>query len=162
MKGRLEAIAVTAFLAADQASKMLVEAALPLHERVAVMPFLSLYRTYNEGIAFSLFSFLGDRALIVLTLAIMVFVLWLWRQAHASRIWARAGFALVFGGALGNLVDRLVHGHVIDFVLFHTSYWSFAVFNLADSFITVGAMAILFDEYLEWRRGASDGADSDN
>ena len=154
MTARLGAMLVLLLLVLDQGSKALVEAFLPFHERVALLPVLSLFRTYNQGIAFSFFSGFSDRVLIALTVAIMLFVIWLWRQAHPDRIWARLGFALVFGGALGNLVDRVVHGHVIDFVLFHVGGWSFAVFNLADSFISVGAVLIVIDELLDLRRAA--------
>jgi signal peptidase II len=65
---------------------------------------------------------------------------------------ARAGFALIVGGALGNLIDRSVYGHVIDYILFHTPSWSFAVFNLADAFISVGAVLVILDEFVGWRR----------
>ena len=65
---------------------------------------------------------------------------------------ARVGFALVIGGAIGNLIDRVRLGHVIDYILFHTPVWSFAVFNLADAFITVGAMLVVLEEFLEARR----------
>ena len=60
--------------------------------------------------------------------------------------------------AIGNLIDRAVYGHVIDYILFHTPVWSFAVFNLADAFITVGAIMVLAEEFLGWRR---QGADAD-
>ncbi len=66
------------------------------------------------------------------------------------------GFALIVGGAVGNLIDRAVYGHVIDYILFHTPVWSFAVFNLADAFITVGAVAVLLEEFLGWRRQSTD------
>lgn len=155
MKGRLEILLVLALTAADQGSKAIVAATMPFGESVPVLPFLSIHLTYNEGIAFSLLTFLGDKALIVLTVAIMAFVVWLWSQAHVSRLWARIGFTLVFGGALGNLIDRFVHGHVVDFILFHTPQWSFAVFNLADSFITIGAALILLDEFVLLRGGSA-------
>jgi signal peptidase II len=58
------------------------------------------------------------------------------------------GFALIIGGALGNLVDRAVYGHVVDYILFYTSTWSFAVFNLADSLISIGAGLIMLDEVI--------------
>ncbi|MCB1461773.1 MAG: signal peptidase II [Nitratireductor sp.] len=154
MNVRFGALLIAALLAADQVSKALVEANLPFQTPVPVLPVLSFFRTYNQGIAFSFFSGFSDEVLIALTLAVMVFVIWLWRQAHPDRIWARLGFALVLGGALGNLIDRVVHGHVIDFIMFHTQTWSFAVFNLADSSITVGAVLIAFDELLELRRAA--------
>jgi signal peptidase II len=153
MKGPLELVLVVLLIAADQGSKALVEATMPFREPVDMLPFLAIRLTYNEGIAFSLLSSLGDRALIALTVAIMIFVAWLWRQAHVGRVWARVGFTLVFGGALGNLIDRLAHGHVIDFLLFHVPGWSFAIFNLADSFITVGAVLILLDEFVVLRGG---------
>jgi signal peptidase II len=65
---------------------------------------------------------------------------------------ARLGFALIVGGAIGNLIDRVTLGYVIDYFLFHTSTWSFAVFNLADAFITVGAGLVVLQEVLDWRR----------
>ena len=153
MKGRFELILFVILIVADQASKLWVEATFEPGLSVPVLPFLAIHLTYNTGIAFSLLSFLDDKALIVVTLAIMAFVVWLWHQAHVSRVWARAGFTLVFGGAFGNLIDRFLYGHVVDFILFHTLSWSFAIFNLADSFITVGAILILLDEFLVLRQG---------
>ena len=153
MKGRIELPLIVALTAADQGTKFVAERMLPFHEAVPVLPFLSLFRTWNEGIAFSLLTFMGDKALIALTVAIMAFVAWLWHQAHVDRLWGRVGFTLVFGGALGNLIDRIAWGHVVDFILVHTANWSFAVFNLADSFITVGAALIIVDEFVEVRRG---------
>jgi len=66
----------------------------------------------------------------------------------------RLGLTLVIGGAIGNLIDRAVYGHVIDYILFHTPVWSFAIFNLADAFISVGAALVVFDEFIGWRREA--------
>lgn len=148
---RLAVIVVVA-IALDQWIKRLVETGLVMHERVELLPFLSLYRTYNTGVAFSMFSSVGDKGLIVLSLAVIAFVLYL-AMRSAPRQWlSRAGFALIIGGAVGNLIDRAVYGHVIDYILFHTPVWSFAVFNLADAFITVGAGLVLIDEFLAWRR----------
>jgi len=132
----------------DQAIKYLVETMLPFHELVPVLPMLSLYRTWNEGIAFSLLKDLPDSGLLVLTLVVIMFVLYLWRRTPADRTLAHLGFALIIGGALGNLIDRAVYGHVVDYILFHTRTWSFAVFNLADSFISVGAGLIVLDELI--------------
>ena len=144
----LAAIAV----ALDQWIKYLVETRLILHEQVDVLPFLALYRTYNTGIAFSMLSSFGDTGLIVMSLAVIAFVLYLAIRSTDEQRLARLGFALVIGGAIGNLIDRAVYGHVIDYVLFHTPVWSFAVFNLADAFITVGAAAVILDEFLARRR----------
>ncbi len=133
-------------VAIDLFVKNLVETRLPYQEVVPVLPFLSWYRTWNEGIAFSFLSGLDDRLLLGLTLVIIVFVVWLWRETPRHRFWTRIGFAFVIGGAIGNLVDRAFLGHVVDFILFHVGTWSFAIFNLADTFITIGAGLIIVDE----------------
>jgi signal peptidase II len=143
---------VTVAVALDQWIKYLVETRLAMHEQVDVLPFLALYRTFNTGVAFSMFSSFGDVGLIVASLAVVTFMLYLASHTTSSQVVARIGFALVVGGAIGNLIDRAVYGHVIDYVLFHTPVWSFAVFNLADAFITVGAALVLLEEFLGWRR----------
>lgn len=135
-------------IAIDLLVKSWVEQSLPFQEPVPVIPFLSFYRTWNEGIAFSFLASLNDWALVAITVAIIIFVLWLWRHTPKDRWLSQLGFAMVFGGAIGNLVDRAFLGHVIDFIMVHTQTWSFAIFNLADSFISVGAAAIVLDEIL--------------
>ncbi|MDL2404653.1 signal peptidase II [Rhizobium calliandrae] len=132
----------------DQAVKIMVDTWLPLQEMVPVIPMLALYRTYNLGVAFSMLSGMDGWFIVGMRLVIVVFVLWLWRRTPNHRWLAHVGFALIIAGALGNLVDRFLYGHVIDYILFHTQTWSFAVFNLADSFITVGAGCVILDELL--------------
>jgi signal peptidase II len=149
-------VLVPLFVVIDQLTKYLAETGLPLQQPVPVMPFLSMFRTYNTGIAFSFLSGLDDMALVALTLAISGFIGWLWYRSDARQTFARIGYAFVLGGAIGNLIDRVRLGHVVDFILVHTHNWSFAVFNLADSFITVGAMLIIIDEFLEARRSRSE------
>ena len=97
----------------------------------------------------------GSTGLIVLTLVIVAFMLVLWRRVPADQQLASLGFALVIAGALGNLIDRVTQGHVIDFFLFHTQTWAFAVFNVADSYITLGAIAIITEELLSLRSKSS-------
>jgi signal peptidase II len=147
---------MAAAVALDQWIKYLVETRLALHEQVDILPFLALYRTYNTGIAFSMLSSFGDIGLIVVSLAVIAFVLYLASRSARDQRLARIGFALIVGGAIGNLIDRTIYGHVIDYILFHTPVWSFAVFNLADAFITVGAGAVLLEEFLDWRRQHAD------
>jgi signal peptidase II len=149
--GWMAALLVLA-VGADQWVKYLVETRLDMHTQVDVLPFLALYRTYNTGVAFSMFSWMGDRGLILLSLVVVAFVLFLASRTTRRQILARAGFTLIVGGAVGNLIDRAVYGHVIDYVLFHTQVWSFAIFNLADAFITVGAVLVILEEFLGWRR----------
>jgi signal peptidase II len=149
------ALLVGGLIALDQISKALVEANLPMQEKIDVLPFLALFRTFNTGIAFSFLSGMDDLALSLLTLAITGLVLFLWSRSSSAQVWAQLGFACVVGGAIGNLIDRLRFGHVVDFILFHTPDWSFAVFNFADSFITIGAALIVFQELLDMRASRS-------
>ena len=132
----------------DQAIKIAVDTYLPLQEAVPVVPFLYLYRTYNLGGGFSMMSGMDGWFIVGMRMLIVVFVVWLWRRTPADHRFAHTGFAMIIAGALGNLLDRFLYGHVIDYVLFHTGSWSFAVFNLADSFITIGACLVVIDEFV--------------
>jgi TrmH family RNA methyltransferase len=149
------AIFILVALAADQLLKYLVEVFLPFQEAVPVIPMLALYRTYNYGVAFSMLSGMEGWFIVGIRLAVVGFVLWLWRRTPKDRFFAHLGYAMIIAGALGNLVDRLLFGYVIDYILFHTATWSFAVFNLADSFITIGAGAIILDELLQAKKARS-------
>lgn len=146
-------------VALDQWIKWLVETRLPMHEMVDMLPFLALYRTYNTGVAFSMFDWVGDQALILVSIAVIGFVLWLAMRSEPGQWLARLGFALIIGGAVGNIIDRALYGHVVDYILFHTPVWSFAVFNLADAFISVGAVAVVLREFLTWRNGDAENTD---
>nr|WP_250809260.1 signal peptidase II [Neorhizobium tomejilense] len=130
----------------DQAVKIAVENYLPMQEAVPLLPVLALYRTYNLGVAFSLLSGMEREFIVGMRVLIVAFVLWLWRRTPKDRPLAHSGFALIIAGAIGNLIDGFAYGHVIDYILFHTETWSFAVFNLADSFITIGAGLVILDE----------------
>lgn len=135
----------------DQWLKHMVEARLDMHVPVPVLPFLSLFRTHNTGIAFSLLDDFGSVGLIAVTLGVMGLIAFIAARTDPAQRLARLGFALIVGGALGNLIDRVWHGHVVDYILFHLPSWSFAIFNLADVFITLGAGLVVLDEFLAWR-----------
>lgn len=143
-------LAVGAAVIADQLVKFIVEERLPFQRLVEVLPLLGLYRTYNDGIAFSMLAGLGDTGLVILALGVTLVVLYLRTGKSADRTWAHWGFALIVGGAIGNVIDRTLFGYVIDYILVYTQSWSFAVFNLADAFISVGAALVILDEFLEW------------
>ena len=149
-------IVVILAIALDQWIKYMVETGLAMHEAVNVLPFLALYRTHNTGIAFSLLSDFGSVGLVAITLGVVAFVTWIAARTDPTQRLARLGFALIVGGALGNLIDRVWHGYVVDYVLFHLPGWSFAVFNLADAFITVGAALVILDEFIAWRRARAE------
>lgn len=149
-------LAVAVTIALDQAIKWAVEAYLPFHELVPVAPLLALYRTWNTGIAFSMLAGLHDLGLLLITTAVVVFVIYLWWRTPPERKISHLGYALIIGGALGNMIDRAIYGHVVDYILFYTANWSFAVFNLADACISIGAALIALDEVLVWRRQRAD------
>jgi signal peptidase II len=136
----------------DQIVKYAVETRLPLYEQVDLIPFLALVHSRNTGVAFSLLSGVDGMWLSLFVLAIVVFMIVLALRTAADQIFARLGFALIIGGAIGNLIDRFLRGYVVDYVYFHTPAWSFAIFNLADAFITIGAGLIILEEFLVWRR----------
>jgi signal peptidase II len=135
-----------AVFVADQLSKRALVGALhPGDERV-VTPFFSLVLTFNTGAAF---SFLRDAGLwpryLFSAVAIVVAVLIVWLLRRGGDPWYCAGLALILGGGLGNLYDRLTLGHVVDFLLFHWERWYYPAFNVADSAITVGVALLIID-----------------
>jgi signal peptidase II len=140
----------------DQLSKAWIERHLELYESLRVFALLNITRLHNTGAAF---SFLADRdgwqrwfftgLAGVVSIGIL---LWLRRLDARRQPWLTAGLALVLGGALGNLIDRLRLGFVIDFVHAHWEDAYFPAFNVADSAISVGAALLVIDAWLEARR----------
>ena len=134
----------------DQLSKAWVQSSLRLYEQVEIIPDLfSWTLAYNTGAAF---SFLADHsgwqrwlfAAIALGVSVML-VVWI-KRLPAHETWTAIALALILGGALGNLYDRVVLGHVIDFILVHwQNRWYFPAFNIADSAITIGAVMLVLD-----------------
>ncbi|CAH0175149.1 signal peptidase II [Pseudomonas glycinis] len=139
-------------LVIDQASKFYFEAKLEMFQQIVIIPDLfSWTLAYNTGAAF---SFLADSsgwqrwlfALIAIVVS-AVLVVWLKRLGR-NDTWLAVALALVLGGALGNLYDRIALGHVIDFILVHwQNRWYFPAFNIADSAITVGAIMLALDMF---------------
>ncbi len=149
-------LVVGATVAIDQVSKQWALAALPEGHVFDLLPILSLYRVNNPGIAFSFLAGFGGLPLIGITIAITVVVLVFWVTAKEGGRWATVAYALIVGGALGNLVDRVLHGHVIDFLLLHFGDRTLFVFNLADTALTLGP-AILILLYLWPGKGNAGG-----
>ena len=134
-------------VAADLATKSWISSAFTPGESVRITPFFNLVLAHNTGAAF---SFLADAGgwqrwfFTVVTIAISIgIVVMLSRQRDAA--WISAALALVLGGALGNLYDRLTLGHVVDFVQLHAAGYYWPAFNVADSAITVGVVMLLWD-----------------
>jgi signal peptidase II len=150
--GILVAVVVAA---ADQASKLWLLFGFDLANRqpVHLGPFIDLVLVWNTGISYGLFPQvgpLGQWALVALKI-IAVLLLWVWLARSGARITALA-LGLIIGGAVGNAVDRVLHGAVVDFVLFHltTATWTFRwyVFNLADCAIVAGVIGLLYESAL--------------
>jgi signal peptidase II len=138
--------------AIDQAAKLwlLFVFDLPARQRVVLTPFLDLALVWNRGISYGLFQQqgpLGQWALLLLKI-IAVVLLWLWLARAGFRLTA-VSLGLIIGGAIGNAIDRVAYGAVVDFVAFHvnTSTWSFNwyVFNLADAAIVAGVIGLLYE-----------------
>ncbi|MGB5397638.1 MAG: signal peptidase II [Gammaproteobacteria bacterium] len=136
----------------DQLSKQFAEAQLVYHKSIAVFPGFNFTLMYNEGAAFSFLSDAGGWQrwfFTVLSVAIsIVLIVWIKRLDSDKRILA-AGLALILGGAIGNVIDRILFGHVIDFidVYYQSSHWP--AFNIADSAITLGACLLILDMFQE-------------
>lgn len=145
-----------AIIASDQVTKAWIESHFDLYESVAVLPVLDITRLHNPGAAF---SFLADAGgwqrwfFTGLALIVSVGIIWWLRRVDArQQVPLAAGLALIMGGAIGNVIDRLQHGFVIDFVHVHWGAAYFPAFNVADAAITVGAGLLLLDAWHEWRR----------
>ena len=138
----------------DQLTKLLVVNSLELYERVDLLPVLSLMRLHNSGMAFGLFNLPGGVQLWIITPVAVVVSVYLVREIFLRRapdIWRALAFALVLAGAIGNLVDRLSMGYVVDFVLMHAYGWAFPAYNLADVCITFGVAAWIWSLLRESR-----------
>jgi signal peptidase II len=138
-----------AVVALDLATKAWVSAAFQYGEVRPVLPFFNLVLVHNTGAAFSFLAGAGgwQRWFFTgVTIAISAFILVLLKRHHNERVMPTA-LALVLGGALGNLYDRLTLGHVVDFVQLHAAGWYFPAFNVADSAITVGVALVIWDSF---------------
>lgn len=140
-------------LIVDQLTKLWFDSSLRFGERMQVLPFFDFTLLYNTGAAF---SFLADQAgwqrwfFTILGLGAAAFMLWM---MHTNRTQRRLllALALILSGALGNVIDRIAYGHVIDFLLFYWQSWYYPAFNVADSCITLGAILLILDEILRLR-----------
>lgn len=138
-------------VALDQLTKWLAEQWLVFQQPVPVMPSFNLTLMYNTGAAFSFLATASGWqrwffSLLALTVS-GVLVVWLSRlKAGQGRL--GLALALILGGAVGNLIDRLLHGHVIDFIQLYYQQWYWPAFNIADSAITVGAVLLVLDSFL--------------
>ena len=141
-------------IAADQFTKVLILGYYRLGDATYVTSFFNVVRVHNTGAAF---SFLASAAgwqrwfFTAIGVGAALFIVWLLR-AHAGQKLFAFALACILGGALGNVIDRVLHGYVVDFFDFHVAGWHFPAFNIADAAISIGAVCLILDEILRVRR----------
>lgn len=141
----------------DQLSKAAISSHFIFGESLAVMPFFNLVLAHNTGAAFSFLSVAGglQRWLFSLIAVVAsVWIVWLLRKHQTEKLFSFA-LAFILGGALGNLIDRVAYGYVVDFLDFYWGSYHFAAFNLADSAITCGAALLIWDSFKGKEHGAA-------
>jgi signal peptidase II len=143
-----------AIIVLDQVAKTLIISNFQLGDSRTVTSFFNVVRVHNTGAAF---SFLAGASgwqrwfFVGLGAAAAAFIVWMLRKHGGQRLFGWA-LSLILGGALGNVIDRLLHGYVVDFIQLHHRSWYFPSFNVADSAISVGAALLILDELLRVRR----------
>ena len=137
----------------DQLTKLYFDGSLRYGQRIAILPFFDFTLLYNPGAAF---SFLAQADgwqrwfFTVLGLFASAFILVMMQKSRSNKRLMLA-LTLILGGALGNVIDRIAYGHVVDFLLFYWKDWYYPAFNFADTCITLGAILLILDELLRLR-----------
>jgi signal peptidase II len=142
-------------LIADQFTKTLILGYYQLNDSTKVLSFFNVVRVHNSGAAFSFLAGAGGWQRWFFTaigVVATLFIIWMLRSHAGQKLFAFA-LACILGGAVGNVVDRVMHGYVVDFLDFHWGGMHFPAFNVADSGITIGAACLILDEILRVRRG---------
>ncbi len=139
----------------DQFSKTLILGHFQLHESRHVTDFFNVVRAHNSGAAFSFLAGAGGwQRWFFIGLGVVASALMLWMlKKHPAQTLFCFAISMILGGAVGNVIDRALHGYVVDMLDFHWAGRHFATFNLADSAITLGAICLIVDELLRVRRG---------
>ena len=139
----------------DQYTKIVAYDVLLGRKPVVILPFFQFGLALNEGAAFGFLSSAGgwQRNFFVGLAAVfsVVLLFWIWRE-HQRNTWLTIGLALVLGGAIGNMIDRILAGFVIDFLVFHYETWYFPAFNIADVTITIGAIMLILDTFFSFEK----------
>lgn len=154
---------IAAILAADQATKHAIEKYTSADYLHVVFPgILNLIHTHNPGVAFSLFADSHSPAvritLLAFSIAVIIFLFWLLAAERAGGRMGQIGMAMILGGALGNVLDRLTQRGVTDFIDLHIQSHHWPTFNVADSAIVIGAILVLLELFRDWGHSRHQGA----
>lgn len=140
----------------DQTAKYWISQKFMLGEIKPVTDFFSLVLFHNQGAAFSFLNSAGKFAVwifaVIAAIVSLLIIIWL-AKLPAGNKWQACALSLILGGALGNLVDRIAHGYVIDFLFFHYKQFSWPAFNVADSAITIGAFILVVGLFIYRKKG---------
>jgi len=154
---RLAAASAVVVVVLDQLTKAIVAGAMALYETIPLLPFFSLTYVRNRGAAFGILSGAPPALRLPLFLAVTAAALWMLgstlRTTPAERRMVLVALGGIVGGAIGNLICRLRFGEVIDFLHLHWGEWSWPMFNVADSAITVGVIVVLLESFRAAERG---------
>lgn len=145
MKKKITIIAFILFFI-DQLSKIIIDRLLLLNKSINILDrFFYLTKVYNTGVSFSMLS--GKKILIIIINIIALVFLYFYLRKFKNNKRNTWAFSLIYGGLFGNLLDRLIHGYVIDFLDFNIFGYNYPVFNLADSFIVIGIFLLIYAIY---------------
>ncbi len=142
-------------LIADQFTKVLIVGYYRLGDSTTITSFFNIVRAHNTGAAFSFLAGASGWQRWFFTgigVAAALFILWMLKSHPGQKLFSFA-MACILGGAIGNVIDRVLYGYVVDFLDFHWAGWHFPAFNIADSAISIGAACLILDELLRVRRG---------
>lgn len=132
----------------DQYSKYWISTNFQIHDSFDLMPYLRVFVDHNKGAAFSMLAQSPDLAFYLFSsfsaLVVMGLLFWLFTLQSSSR-WVAISIAFILGGAVGNLIDRVRFGYVIDFIDVYVNQWHWPIFNIADSAVCVGALMLVID-----------------
>lgn len=147
MKKSLYFLASILVVLIDQATKYMARASINPFEGIQVSPFLNLVNVKNTGAAFGMFKVFGNTVFVIISLAAIIFVLFMLLRGMEDK----PALALILGGATGNLIDRIVFGHVTDFIDVFAGRFHWPAFNIADAALTVGVLLILYRSLFQFK-----------
>ncbi|MGV3278584.1 signal peptidase II [Rickettsiales bacterium LUAb2] len=145
--------AIIAFIL-DQISKEIIFIYFNLHNvPIVIFPFFSINFIYNYGVSFSFLTGLDTNLISIIScVALLLIIIFFYTMFNFNKLHIKLAIGIIIGASLGNIYDRIVLGGVIDFLQFHIGEYSFPIFNLADTFITIAAIILLFDLYIARRK----------